>query len=63
MVGTLIDNEYASLIAGNGGVLSMRMQIILDSLFTRPNSAPIGEGKKREFRDWTRTNEELWRLT
>ena len=34
-------------------VLSMRMQVILDSLFARPGSAPIGNGKKREFRDWT----------
>ena len=34
-------------------VLSMRMQVILDSLFARPGSAPIGGGKKREFRDWT----------
>ena len=38
----------------NGGVLSMRMQVILDSLFARPGSAPIGGGKKGEFRDWTR---------
>ena len=37
----------------NGGVLGMRMQVILDSLFARPGSAPIGGGKKREFRDWT----------
>ena len=34
-------------------VLSMRMQVILDSLFARPGSAPIGGGKKGEFRDWT----------
>jgi len=26
----------------NGGVLSMRMQVILDSSFARPGSAPIG---------------------
>ena len=32
-------------------VLSMRMRVILDSLFARPGSAPIGGGKKREFRD------------
>ena len=32
-------------------VLSMRMQVILDSLFARPGSAPIGGGKKGEFRD------------
>ena len=37
----------------NGGVLSMRMQVILDSPFARPGSAPIGGGKKGEFRDWT----------
>ena len=36
-------------------VLSMgiRMQGILDSLFARPGSAPIGGGKNGEFRDWT----------
>ena len=34
-------------------VLSMRMQVILDSLFTHPGSAPIRGGKKGEFRDWT----------
>ena len=28
----------------NGGVLSMRMQVILDSLFARPGSAPIWGG-------------------
>ena len=37
-------------------VLSMRMQIIMDSLFAHPGSAPIGGGKKGEFRDWTREN-------
>ena len=31
----------------NGGVLSMRMQVILDSLFARTGSAPIyGAGRK-----------------
>ena len=31
----------------NGGVLSMRMQVILDSSFARPGSAPIyGAGRK-----------------
>ena len=40
----------------NGGVLSMRMQVILDSPFARPGSAPIGGGKKGEFRDWTKRN-------
>ena len=39
---------------GNGGVLSMRMQVILDSLFARLGSAPIWGGKKGELRDWTR---------
>ena len=42
-----------------GGVLSMRMQVILDSLFARPGSAPIGGGKKREFRDWTTVVHEM----
>ena len=37
----------------NGGVLSMRMQVILGSLFARPGSAPMWGGKKGEFRDWT----------
>ena len=37
----------------NGGVLSMRMQVILDSSFARPGSFPIRRGKKGEFRDWT----------
>ena len=32
----------------------MRMQVILDSSFARPGSAPIWGGKKGEFRDWTR---------
>ena len=30
------------------------MQVILDSSFARPGSAPIWGGKKVEFRDWTR---------
>ena len=38
---------------GNGGVLSMRMQVIMDSSFARSGSAPIWGGKKGEFRDWT----------
>ena len=37
----------------NGGFLSMRMQVILDSSFARPGSVPIWGGKKGEFRDWT----------
>jgi len=36
-----------------GGVLSIYMQVILDSSFARPGSAPIWGGKKGEFRDWT----------
>ena len=35
-------------------VLSMRMQVILDSSFARPGSAPTRGGKKGEFRDWTK---------
>ena len=31
----------------------MRMQVILDSSFVRPGSAPIRGGKKGEFRNWT----------
>ena len=31
----------------NGGVLSMRMQVILDSSFARPGSAPIWGGEER----------------
>ena len=34
-------------------ILSMRMQVILDSPFARPGSAPMWGGKKGEFRDWT----------
>ena len=43
----------------NGVVLSMRMQVILDSSFARPGSAPIWGGKKGEFRDWTKYDEDL----
>ena len=39
----------------NGGVLSLRMQVILDSLFARPGLTPIWGGKKGDFRDWTKT--------
>ena len=31
----------------------MRMQVILDFFFARPGSAPVGGGKKGEFKDWT----------
>ena len=34
--------------------LSMRMQVILVSLFARLGSAPVGGGKKGKFRDWTK---------
>ena len=37
---------------GNGDVLSMRMQVILDSSFALPGSVPIWGGKKGKFRDW-----------
>ena len=48
-------NMFFSPIWGeNDGVLSMRMQVILDSLFARLGSAPIWGGKKGEFRDWTK---------
>ena len=43
----------------NGGVLSMRMQVILDSSFAHPGSAPIWGGKKGEFRDWTTGRQEM----
>ena len=46
----------------NGGVLSMRMQVILDSSFARPGSAPIWGGKKGEFRDWTTKDPDLLAL-
>ena len=41
----------------NGGVLSVRMQVILDSLFAGPGSAPIWGEQKGEFRDWTNHGE------
>ena len=34
------------------------MQVILDSSFAHPGSAPIWGGKKGEFRDWTIIKEE-----
>ena len=45
-----MDND---LVIFDWFVLSMRMQVILDSLFARPGSVPIWGGKKGEFRDWT----------
>ena len=57
---------FSSDLGGkNGGVLSMRMQVILDSSFARPGSAPIWGGKKGEFRDWTRrpvNSVNIWNL-
>ena len=44
---------YPDLGGKNGGVLSMRMQVMLDFSFARPGSAPIWGEKKGEFRDWT----------
>ena len=51
----VLPNMVFSLDLGgkNGGVLSMRMQVILDSSFAHPGSAPIWGGNKGEFRDWT----------
>ena len=42
----LRDMVFPSIWGKNGDVLSMRMQVILDSLFARPGSAPIWGGKK-----------------
>ena len=42
----------------NGVVLSMRMQVILDSSFAHPGWAPVWGGKKGEFRDWTTRDQE-----
>ena len=41
----------------------MRMQVILDSSFARPGSAPIWGGKKGEFRDWTTGRSNIFCLT
>ena len=38
------------------------MQVILDSSFARPGSAPIWGGEKGEFRDWTSSCEACSRL-
>ena len=40
-------------------VVHMRMQVILNSRFARPGSAPMRLGKNGEFRDWTR-NQMIW---
>ena len=44
-------NRVYSPKGGIGGVLSMRMQVILDSRFACPGSAPIRDEKKGEFRE------------
>ena len=38
----------------------MRIQVILDSSFARPGSAPIRGVKKGEFRDWTKLEVEMY---
>ena len=48
------EKGIARLVIFDWFVLSMRMQVILDSSFARPGSAPIWGGKKGEFRDWTK---------
>ena len=60
----LIYRAWATCDLGgkNGGVLSMRMQVILDSPFARLGSAPIGGGKKGEFGDWTKFEGNLLRF-
>ena len=45
---------FFSIWGKNGGVLSMLMQVILESLFARPGSAPVCGGKEGEFRGWTK---------
>ena len=42
---------FARFLGKNVGLLNMRMQVILDSSFARPSSAPIWGGKKGECRD------------
>ena len=46
--------EVAILGADQKGAQASGNENVLDSLFARLGSAPIGGGKKREFRDWTR---------
>ena len=48
-----IDVSSVVVVIFDWFVLSMRMQVILDSSFARPGSDPIWGGKKVEFRDWT----------
>ena len=60
-----LDSIFPRFGGKNGGVLSMRMHVILDSSFARPGSAPIWGGKKGEFRDWTSANRAMqyWGMT
>ena len=52
----------------NGSVLSMRIQVILDSLFARPGSAPMGARRKKSsgtelsvpWREGEREKERPW---
>ena len=46
---TLTQQRGWDLVMFDWLVLSMRMQVILDSPFARSGSAPIGGGKKGEF--------------
>ena len=47
----------------NGGVLSMRMQVILDSSFRPSGFSPyMGAGRKGEFRNWTKHGSEAFRV-
>ena len=56
----LPDMVFSPIWGKNGGVLSMCMQVILDSSFARPGSAPIWGGKEEEFRDWTKLAPTHW---
>ena len=53
----------ARLVIFDWFVLSMCMQVILDSSFARPGSVPIWGGKKVEFRDWTSSSVTSFYLT
>ena len=44
----------------NGGALSVRMQVILDSSFARPGLVPTRGGKKEEFMDWTKGGQDTF---
>ena len=43
---TRVSSVLKVLVIFDWFVLSMRMKVIIDSLFTRPGSAPIGAGRK-----------------